>query len=199
MRLVGIVSVAIILFATSAQGALTLHMEGDPIFRPGEVEYIEIFVTELPPAQDERLVAYAIGLNLAEGSPLIFGPAPLLNEPVDHPFVFPPGTPIDDTGSTANRIRSLASIVTAPVNIGDGAGLLRVPVSLRPGYNGPWFTSVGLTFELSGGLTEFSDDIGQVIPFTPVPWSWIIIPEPSAAAIAAGGLWLLARRRRRAA
>ncbi|HZN66505.1 MAG TPA: hypothetical protein VFB66_14545, partial [Tepidisphaeraceae bacterium] len=111
-----------------------------------------------------------------------------------HPFVFAPGTPIDDTGSTATRIRSSAAILTEPVDINDNEAVLRVPITVPPGA----FGLVRIVFNLTGGLTEFSDDVGNVIPFVPVNGTITICPEPSAACLVAPiGMLALARRRRR--
>ena len=184
---------ALLLPAAAARGALTLNVESVQL-APGETGFIEVFFTEVPPAENERLVAYAVGLDVPSIPGVVFGPAPLLLEPVTHPFVFAPGTPIDDTGSGPNRIRSSAAILTEPVDIRDGAGVLRVPITFESdaGY-GRW----PIVFNLTGGLTEFSDDVGNVIPFVPVNGMITYVPEPSATFLAAAcGMDVLARRRR---
>jgi hypothetical protein len=183
---------ALLLSAASARAALTLNVESI-VLAPGETGFVEIFFNELPPAANENLVAYSVGLDLIGPPGVTFGPAPLLREPTEHTFVFAPGTPIDDTGSGPTRIRSSAAILTAPENIVDGEGVLRVPITMArdapPGIR-------QIVFNLTGGLTEFSDDIGNVIEFVPVNGR-IGIPEPSGACLAASvGLLALARRRR---
>ena len=183
---------ALLLPAGAARGALTLSFEGE--LCPGETGFIEVFFTEIGPAENEGLVAYAVGLDLVAPRGVTFGPAPLLREPTEHPFVFAPGTPIDDTGSTATRICSSAAILTEPVNIDDDEGVLRVPVTVAPDA---LFGNLVIVFNLTGGLTEFSDDVGNAIPFVPVQGRITICPEPSAACLAALiGLLALARRRR---
>ena len=170
---------ALLLLPTAAaRGALTLNVRVEPLC-PGETSFLEVFFTEIGPTENEELVAYSVGLDLIGGSGITFGPAPLLREPVDHPFVFAPGTPIDDTGSGPTRIRSSAAILTAPVDITNNAGVLRVPITARDNLIG-----VGvIAFNLTGGLTEFSDDIGNVIEFVPVSGRITFCPEPSAACL----------------
>jgi hypothetical protein len=190
----GIVSACV--FAPSiASAALTLNIERIEL-RPGDTGFIEVFFTESAPAANENLVAYAVGLDLPTnpGNAVSFGPAPLLRETTAHPFVFAPGTPIDDTGSNASRIRSSAAILTAPENIVDNEGVLRVPVtaamSAVPG------SVIPVVFNLTGGLTEFSDDIGGVIEFVPVNGQVTIVPEPAALGLLGIGGVLFLRRRR---
>jgi hypothetical protein len=196
MRFACILPVAITVLATSAQGAVTLNIESTN-FLPGQVAYIEVYATELPPAQNENLVAYSIGLNLPQGGPIIFGPGPRALAPVNHPFVFPAGTPIQDHGSTGYQIRASAALPTGVENITDNEGFLRVPVSYVPGYNGPCVLAM-VSFELRNGLTEMSDDIGNVIEFVPVPGVLNpLCPEPSSALVLLFGTGLLALRRRR--
>jgi len=187
---------ALLLPAAAARGALTLNVESVQL-APGETGFIEVFFTELPPAQRERLVAYSVGLDLISQGGITFGPGPLLGEPTAHPFVFAPGTPIDDTGSGPTRIRAASAILTEPVNITDNMGLLRVPVTVARGA--PQQRGA-VAFVLTGGLTEFSDDVGNTIEFVPVNGAIETggeVPEPSATLLAAAcGLAALARRRR---
>lgn len=184
---------ALLLPAISARAALTLKVE-DITLAPGETKFVEVFFTETAPAQNENLVAYAVGIDLVGPPGVTFGPAPVLREPTAHPFVFAPGTPIDDTGSGATRIRSSSAILTAPENITDNEGVLRFPVTMAPDATG---ATRYMNLVLTGGLTEFSDDIGNVIEFIPINGTIRYLPEPSAAC-PAGMLALaaLARRRR---
>jgi hypothetical protein len=193
MRDLSLLVVVICLVASPARAALTLNIES-PRVRRGEVRFIEVFANEFAPAQDERLVAYSIGLTLPEGSPLMFGPGPIINVPVNHPFVFPAGTPIEDLGSNSRQVRALASVQTGTENVTDNEGFLRVPISIRPDYEGPACLLV-VNFELTGGLTEMSDDIGNVIEFVPVNGVFIC-PEPSSAMMILFGMGLVALRRR---
>jgi len=186
------------LVATPAWAALTLNVESIEL-APGETGFVEVFVTELPPAQNENLFAYAIALNLPQESPIHFGPGPLVRETTHHPFVFPAGTAIEDRGSDEFRIRAAAFLDfnTAPQNITDDEGFLRVPVTWRRDYSGPC-VRVPITFEMTGGLTEMSDDIGNVIEFVPVSGSvGGLCPEPSSLLLALIGTPLFALRRRR--
>ena len=96
---------ALLLPTASARAALTLNVESIQL-RPGDFGFVEVFFTELPPAANENLVAYAVALDIVGPPGLTFGPAPLLREPAAHTFVFAPGTPIDDTGSGPTRIRA---------------------------------------------------------------------------------------------
>jgi len=194
MRLLSSLFVVVCLVASPARAALTLNIEA-PRVRPGEIGFIEVFATEFPPAQEERLVAYSIGLRLPEGSPLMFGPGPIVNVPTRHPFVFPAGTPIEDLGSNARQVRALASIPVGSENITDNEGFLRVPISIRPDYTGPICTVYLVLFELSGGATELSDDIGNVIEFVPMNGVFVC-PEPSATGVTVllMGVWAQWRR-----
>jgi len=188
----GIVSACV--FAPSiASAALQLNIESIEL-RPGDTGFIEVFFRETAPAANENLVAYAVGLDLpANPRGVSFAPAPLLRETTAHPFVFAPGTPIDDTGSSASRIRSSAAILTAPENIVDNEGVLRVPISVAQGA-APGV--IPIVFNLTGGLTEFSDDIGNVIEFVPVNGAVTIVPEPAALGLLGIGGVLFLRRRR---
>lgn len=193
MRVAAFTLFALLLPAAAARGALTLNIESIE-FRPGESGFIEVFFTETAPAENERLVAYAVGLEIQGAPGITFGPSPLLREPVDHPFVFAPGTPIDDTGSGPTRIRSSSAILTEPVDINDNEGVLRVPITIAPDAS---FGRRVISFNLTGGLTEFSDDVGNAIPFVAVSGFIDYIPEPSALCTTGLlGLAALARRRR---
>lgn len=199
MRFASILSVTITVLATSAQGALTLNVESLEL-APGESGFLEVYATELPPAQNEFLVAYAIALNLPQGSPIHFGPGPLLLETTDHPFVFPGNTTIEDRGSDEYQIRAwvFLDLEVPQQHIDDNEGFLRVPVSFRSDYTGPCLR-VPITFQLGRDMTELGDDVGALIDFVPVNGmvGGLLCPEPSSAMAVLFGSGLLALRRRR--
>ena len=185
----GIVS-ACILAPSIASAALTLTIPRVDV-RPGDSGALEVFFTETGGTPDENLVAYSVGLNMGGQPGVSFIPPPVA--PTGRPFVFPAGTPVDDTGSNASRVRSLSALPSGDADITNGAGVLRIPFTVAQG------AALGerpVTFELQGGLTEFSDDIGGIIEFTPVNGAINVIPEPAALGLLGIGGVLFLRRRR---
>jgi hypothetical protein len=186
--------------AAPARAALTLNIDGGGLcLQPGEVRYLEVHFTETPPAVDENLLVYSVGLQIQGNSSLAFGPASLVGATVEHPFVIPAGASYDLDVLRASE-RELYVFVDRPagiaegVNIADGAGVLRFPVTLR---GSPVFGQATIHFDLTPAGTVFADERGEAIPFIPTAGSFTICPEPSALAGVLATTVALALRRRR--
>ncbi len=184
--------------AAPARAALVLNIDdGTLCLQPGEVQFLEAYFTESPPARDEGLSLYSVLLKIEGNSGLAFGPGSLVGPTVEHPFVIPAGAPyvIDVLRATE---RELYVFLDRPagaahgVNVTDGAGVLRFPVTLA---GAPAFGTATIRFEL-GVWTVFAAEPGNEIPFAANPGSFVICPEPSAlaATLAAAGAMMLRRR-----
>ena len=206
----GIVSACV--FAPSAFGVLTLNIDTKAV-RPGESGAIEVFFTELPPAVNERLALYALGVNLQGAPGVTFGQSDaegnvsFVEVPTEHPWVFSgiPGSPrptLEDLGtSTASQVRAFGELPTR-IQVGvditnEKGGVLRIPFSVAPG------AALGLRQivieQTEVGATDFVDDAGELIPFiaNPLPTQGIlVVPEPAALSLLGIGGVLFLRRRR---
>jgi hypothetical protein len=202
-HLFGVVS-ACVLAPSVATAAFTLRIDDpqDPIpgniilLRPGETKFLEVYADETGAPEMENLIAYSIGLNLPPGRGVTFGPGPLVGEEVNrtvrHPFAITSSAMFTDTGSSPLAIRVIVDAASVE-DVTNNEGLLRFPITAAP--TGTVGTEIPLTFQLTGGgATEFSDDIGNIIPFT-AENALINWPEPAGLGLVGfAGLLLLRRR-----
>jgi hypothetical protein len=199
-RFLTMAALALVVVGTPARGALVLNIDtggGGVCLAPGEVKYLEVYFDEVPPAEDERLILYAIGLRIPTNTGLIFGPGSLVGKTVEHPFVLPEDSTVDVLRATEHEIGAFVEQPLSLLNgvdIRDGAGVLRFPVMLRPGAV---FGPAVVTFDLAPGRTEFANEVGELIPFVPTTGSFTICPDPSFAGVVLFGAGLAALRRNR--
>jgi hypothetical protein len=194
----GIVS-ACVLAPSIASAALTLTVP-EVSARPGDSGVLEIFFTETGTPTDENLSVYSLGIDLLNANGVSFGPAPRVNVPTDRRFVFADvaGATLEDLGSDADSIRSFASLplsVLEGVNIGpNNPGVLRIPFTVPVG-TAPGLRPVVInTTEIAA--TDFVDEVGELILFTPDNGFIDVVPEPTALGLLGIGGVLFLRRRR---
>jgi hypothetical protein len=189
---------ALALLPLTAGGALTLRVE-DVTVCPGQTTFAEVYFEETAPAQNERLNVYAIRLGIAGDGGVRFGPAAGVGQTENHPFVLTSRSATVEAVEVTDR--SLFAFVHDPlvingVDVTDGAGALRFPVTVLPGTPAG---QASLVFDLDlppdAVPTDFTNEIGDVIPVTLQNGTVTICPEPTSTASALFAAALVTLRR----